>query len=271
MQESEQDDGLFVPEVGPWARRKYHFLGKYLNLFSTGMKNKWPERHYIDLFAGAGFARLKDNGKIVASSAIRAARVADPFTQIHVCEKQPRRYDALIHRLSRESGAKNFRSIRGDANEVIDLILEGIPKSDALSVAFVDPFGLHFDFNTVSALADRRCDLIILMADNMDALRNWATYYQSNPNSNLDKFLGDSGWRSLLQEWPSDAAKRLRDKYTSQLRRLSYEHFGVEVIKNEHDRDIYSLIYASRHKRGLDFWNKSASIEEDGQRRLSFE
>ena len=56
------EDGLIIPEVGQWAKRKYHFLHRYLDIFATGMKNKWRRRIYVDLFAGAGFARLRNSG-----------------------------------------------------------------------------------------------------------------------------------------------------------------------------------------------------------------
>lgn len=82
----------------------------------------------------------------------------------------------------------------GDANEHISHLLDRVPPKDALCVAFADPFGLHLDFSTVRHIADRRCDLIILLADNMDALRNWATYYDDNPDSTLDRFMGEPGW-----------------------------------------------------------------------------
>jgi len=62
------DDGLYMSEVGRWSKRKYHFLGNYLNMFSTGMKNKWPERHYVDLFSGP--VRIR-------SGEVRCAHAAD--------------------------------------------------------------------------------------------------------------------------------------------------------------------------------------------------
>lgn len=55
-----QDDGLYIPTVGQWSSQKHYFLRRYINAFTTSMKNKWSALHYIDLFAGAGIERLKD-------------------------------------------------------------------------------------------------------------------------------------------------------------------------------------------------------------------
>ncbi len=51
-----ENDGLPCPDVGSWAETKYRLLGLYDELFSTGMKYKWDQRVYIDLYAGADAA-----------------------------------------------------------------------------------------------------------------------------------------------------------------------------------------------------------------------
>jgi hypothetical protein len=50
------DDGLYIPEVGPWSENKYEILHHYNHMFSTGMKNRFHNRIYIDLFSSAGIA-----------------------------------------------------------------------------------------------------------------------------------------------------------------------------------------------------------------------
>jgi len=235
------------------------------------MKDKWPERHYVDLFASAGVARIRDSGELVASSAVLAAGVPDPFTGLHLCERDPLRAEALLKRLQARGVEDRCRVVVGDVNAVIDELISGVPKSGALSVAFADPFGLHLDFETVQRLADRRCDLIVLLADNMDALRNWATYYMNNPASTLDRFMGEAGWRELLSETSSDRhAEALRRRYCQRLETLGYAHFGWERVFNSRGRDIYTLLYASRSKLGLKFWREAAKVDEGGQRQLGF-
>ena len=262
-------DGLIIPTVGPWSNRKYHFLSRYLQIFSTGMKNKWPERHYVDLFAGAGKVRLRDGGEILFGSPMLAATVSDRFTKIHLCEKNPERVAALRARMSTIVDPGRLAIWEGDANSIIDKILADVPRRKALCITFADPYGLHFDFKTVSRIAQRRSDLIILMADNMDALRNWAAYYRDNPNSTLDRFMGEPGWRDIMQKAsPGKQAERLRSRYFERLASLGYQHFAFERIQNTQGGDLYSLVYASRSKVGLKFWKEAASVDEGGQRSL---
>jgi len=43
-------DGLPIRDSGIWAKEKLHYLDHYLNIFSVGMRNKWPGKlYYIDL------------------------------------------------------------------------------------------------------------------------------------------------------------------------------------------------------------------------------
>jgi hypothetical protein len=111
----------------------------------------------------------------------------------------------------------------------------------------------------------------VLLADNMDALRNWATYYVNDPASTLDRFMGEPGWRDVLAQSSNDRqAERLRTHYCKRLESLGYKHFGFERVQNTMGRDIYTLVYASRHPRGLDFWQKAQSVDEGGQLRMGF-
>jgi three-Cys-motif partner protein len=263
------EDGLVTPEVGQWSRRKYHFLGRYLRAFNTAMREKWPRRFYIDLFAGAGFARIKGTSEVVASSAVLAANVEHRFTEMRLCDRSVANGEALRERLGSARSATPFRVIAGDANDKIGELLAGIPTRGALSVTFADPFGLHLDFETVRQIAAVRSDLIILLADNMDALRNWATYYFNNPESSLDRFMGESGWRDLLAQTPSERqATALRTRYEARLQSLGYQEFSFERVQNETGRDIYTLLFASRHAAGKRIWDNVSKVDESGQRRL---
>ena len=81
------NDGLPCPDVGSWAETKYRLLALYDELFSTGMKYKWHQRVYIDLYAGAGYARVKGTKKILKGSPILALTVTHPFDKYIFCEE----------------------------------------------------------------------------------------------------------------------------------------------------------------------------------------
>ena len=81
------DDGLTCPEVRSWAETKYRLLALYDELFSTGMKNKWDQRVYIDLYAGAGYSHIQGTSMFLKSSPVIALTVTCPFDKYIFCEE----------------------------------------------------------------------------------------------------------------------------------------------------------------------------------------
>lgn len=236
-----KDDGLFIPEVGEWSQDKHYFLLRYIDIFTTSMKDKWGALHYIDLFAGAGIERIRNSQKLEWGSPMIAAHARYKFAQLHLCEKKPEKHEALRKRVI--SKCPNAQIIHGDANEKINEIINNIPAQGALSLAFLDPYGLHLDFETLRILAERKADLIIFFADRIDAIRNWEHCYLDDPESNLDRFLGpNSNWGKLLNETPRDRhAEVLREFYVRQLQeKLGYTEFAYERISNIKE-DRYTL------------------------------
>jgi three-Cys-motif partner protein len=50
--------------VGPWAREKLDTLQRYLNYYTTALKNQpWWSLIYVDAFAGPGTARLRPSNQ----------------------------------------------------------------------------------------------------------------------------------------------------------------------------------------------------------------
>lgn len=233
------------------------------------MKGKW-RLHYIDLFAGAGIERLEESGELAWGSPMIAAQSPKPFDGLHLCELDHRKYTALKTRVTALHPCVHIWS--GDANVTISKMLPAIPPRDALSLAFLDPYGLHLDFATLQCLSDKRADLIIFFPDRLDILRNWKTYYYDKHDSNLDRFLGpDSNWRSVLNE--ASSANRvdvLRDLYIAQVRqKLGYTEFEFERI-SARGRPLYYLVLCSRNKLATKFWREITKKERGGQRRFDW-
>lgn len=260
-----QNDGLEIPEVGPWSRDKHHFLHRYIKAFITAMKQKrWSGLHYIDPFAGAGLARIKGTDELDWGSPLIAARANPPFDRLHLCEKKTVAFKALTQRLQVVRSGDQL--LCGDANQKVHEIVDAIPRG-ALSLAFLDPYGLHLDYETLRAFSTVRSDLIIFFPDRIDAHRNWRAYYWLDPNSNLDAVLGpDSDWRHVILDAPeSQRPAKFRELYEQQIRRLGYTEFEYEGIPSNRNR-LYWLIFCSRHRAGRDIWRGVSEKKRDGQR-----
>lgn len=232
------------------------------------MQSKWGSLHYIDLFAGPGMERVR-NGGLNWGSPLIAAQMPRRFDTLHLCDIDAPACDALRQRLTRFPQPHPPQPIEGDANRVVADVLQQIP-SNSLSVAFLDPTGLHLHFETLRLLSQRRADLIVYFPDYLDALRN-IDIYVPDQASNLDKTLGTSAWRSLLLPLPATPRlHRLNDLYIQQIKTLGYEHFDFRRILRPDNHPLYRLIFCSRSQKAQKIWLGTSQIERNGQMSLDF-
>lgn len=267
------DDGLPIPEVGAWAEAKYRLVSLYDKLFSTGMKNRWNERIYIDLYAGAGYNRIRGTDRIILGSPILALQVPDPFDKYIFCETAPENIRALEQRAKRISGQIPLAFIPGDCNENVATICSEIPKASkghtVLSLCFIDPFDLGLQFRTITKLSDRYIDFLVLLALHMDANRA-ASYYISGESRKVDEMLGDAEWRPRWREAELQAItfpKFLASAFSSRMETLGYigqPFYSMRAIRSdEKNLPLYHLALFSRSSTAYDFWQQVLKYSDD--------
>jgi three-Cys-motif partner protein len=83
------NDSLICPSVGRWSEEKHGLVSLYAKLFATGMKDKWDERVYIELYAGSGYSKIRDTSRTIAGSPIQALTLEHPFDKYIFCERNP--------------------------------------------------------------------------------------------------------------------------------------------------------------------------------------
>ncbi len=260
-----ENDGLPCPEVGSWAETKYCHLGLYDELFSKGMKNKWDKRVYIDLYAGAGYARVKDTGKILKGSPIIALTVTHPFDKYIFCEESKELLEALETRVAQLSPLAQASYIQGNCDEKIEQICKQIPRGSTnntvLSLCLVDPFDFGIKFETMRRLSSFRIDFVVLIAIGMDATRNYAHYVDGN-SPKIDEALGNTEWR---ERWKavgvrkSDFRPFLAKEFSLSMKSLGYLELPLDRMKlvrsHEKNLPLYYLALFSRHKTAFKFWD----------------
>lgn len=262
------DDGLLLPEVGGWAETKYRLISSYSEMFATAMRDKWDSRVYVDLFAGAGRARIRGTGRIVPTSAMLALQVRHPFDRYVFCDSDSGKLAALEARARRDTPGREVRCIPGDSNINVNRILGAVPKPTrgytVLSFCVVDPFNLaSLKLATVEALAARYSDFLLLIPSYMDAHRNLDTYLAPE-NRTVEESLGDAAWRDNWVVFARGAGSRefgafVVDRFGRAMRRLGYLYDGPgdEVPVHDGHLLLYHLCFFSRHERGRDFWRKA--------------
>jgi three-Cys-motif partner protein len=272
----ETDDGLLVREARHWTEEKLWFWNRYIEITTSAMVDKpqWSAGLvYVDLFGGPGVLRLRNSGRRIPGSPLIAAHAPQPFRRILVCELNPDSAEACARRLASSPASDRFEVFEGDCNVAIHEMVKQVPDR-ALTLAFVDPTGLQTHFKTIEVLANRgRVDLLILFADAYDIVRNLDRYVTQS-DSPLDLALGrGSDWRQKLDQSATRSRPSLRKLFAGvfrdQLRKLGYIQFGERTFHSYIRKlPLYRVIYASKHERGLEFWEKVTGKEADQQGQL---
>lgn len=261
-----EDDGLELPIVGSWAKQKYRIVYEYNELFSVGMKKYWDQRVYIDLYSGAGKAKIEKSNRVLYSSPLLSLKVHMPYDQYVFCEKNPKYIDALEKRVNLEFQDANVNFVCGDCNEKVDEILNLLPKpsynNKVLAFCFVDPFALIVKYNTIKKLSERFVDFLVLLAFGMDGKRNIQLYLKDN-NNRIDDFFGSNDWRKKWSEAENEGVnlvKFLADEFTDKMVSLNYKSEAINnfisIRSDEKNLPLYYLGFYSRSTREYDFWKK---------------
>lgn len=267
------DDGLATPDVGGWAETKYRLLALYDELFSTGMKNKWERRVYVDLYAGAGHSRVHGTNKFLKGSPLIALTVSHPFDKYIFCEGREDLLDALRTRVHRIRPEADVAFIAGNCDHEIERILNQIPKASAgnrvLSLCVVDPFDFGLKFETLRRLSSVFMDFVVLLAIGMDANRNYEHYVDGN-STKIDEALGNSQWRD---RWKAIGVKRsdfrlfLAEEFCCSMESLGYKKTPLDRMKLvrsvEKNLPLYYIALFSRHDTAFKFWDDVLKYSTD--------
>lgn len=259
------EDGLYTPVVREWSLEKYQLVGSYCDIFTNGMKNKWDQLIYIDLFAGAGRAKIKESGRTYLNSAFIAMSIPIPFSKYILCEKDDRSFNALSERVKRDFKSLNVELIKGDSNKNVKKVINAIPAfrkgNTLLPFCFVDPYSLNLNFDTIRALGSTLMDFLILQALHMDANRNLENYLNEK-NNKIASYLGINNWREVYERnksgYTSNFVRFLADQYQEQMHNIGYQQTKHmhQIRSNQKNLPLYYLAFYSKNPRGIDFFTK---------------
>jgi three-Cys-motif partner protein len=259
------DDGLICPEVGAWTEDKHRLVSLYAALFSSGMKNKWGKRIYVELYAGAGFSKIRGTSRIIFGSPLRALKAKDPFDKYVFCEQDPAKLDALKSRVKQFAPTADVDYVAGDCNERTAEILEKIPtgsKADTvLTLCFADPFDISLKFHTLQALSNRYIDFLVLLAVYSDANRAYKRYVMEDALK-VDQFLGSKTWRERWRTAEATGAsfpKFLAGEFAASMGNLGYLPTPIHKMKrvrsDEKNLPLYYIAMFSRSTVAQKFWD----------------
>ncbi|MDP3236780.1 MAG: three-Cys-motif partner protein TcmP [Myxococcales bacterium] len=266
------DDGFADQSVGPWVETKHRQLTDYLAATYAVRRRYLPPAPggaaFIDLFAGPGRVRVKDQPETGLGSALLAAQHAEaPFTKLIFCDIDEENVTSLR---GRTAGDSRVTVLHGDCNERIEEVAALVP-SLGLNIALIDGFGAKtLKWATVERLARfQRMDLLIHFPTNT-IKRNLANPTAPGFEFVVDELVGSAEWRARVRR-PRDVVE-LIDLLRERLVEIGYQADDVRSIPVENTQGglLYHLMFASKHSRGIEIW-KSLTRHSGPQRGFDFD
>jgi len=202
---------------GDWTEVKLDLLKKYLEAYTTALKNQPFGKIYIDAFAGTGYREMeaKENspGLFVEQSeaesegffdgsAKLALQIPNPFEKYIFVEKSQKNIEELRRVISSEFPTllRRVEFEPGDANQVIPEICRKTDWRTNRAVLFLDPFGMSVDWQTMESIARTEAiDVWILFPVSVNRLLigNLENIPQKWQDS-LTRVFGTSEWRNIF-------------------------------------------------------------------------
>ncbi len=197
---------------GTHTQRKLEILERYLDRYTTALKNQPFETIFVDAFAGTGeISRVPDTEGMmpiadlegtIAGSATRALSLAIPFNRYLFIEKSASKLAELQWLKDRFPALRDrMRFEHADANRALAAFVRQTDWRSHRAVVFLDPFGNAVAWSTVVALAKTRAiDLWYLFPAGLGVHRQIGrdgTVHFTHESS-LDTLFGTPEWRAAF-------------------------------------------------------------------------
>ena len=257
---------------GPWTEKKLAILKKYLDAYTTALKNKSFRLIYIDAFAGTGEVELTsvDEGKkeFIEGSAKIAMDVDEkPFDEYIFVEKDQDRCIQL-NSLKEAYKNKNIQIENEDANDFLQNLQKDWRRYRG--VLFLDPFATEVEWETVEQIASfEALDTWILfptsaVARMLPKKREPDNISQKWVNR-LNRIYGDESWRDLYSISPQlslfgdeeqqrpEGIDGLIEIYKSKLDQLFGDRFlnQSRTLKNSKNSALFEFLFCVGNPNGI--------------------
>jgi len=248
---------------GPWSVMKIETVGKYLDAYSTALKNKAFRRVYIDAFAGSGdfvYAKKIDehslefdfvrSAQMHVGSARRALSVVPRFDHLYFCDSSKLNTAALKALVVELGASESATIISGEANSEVRKICADLSRLDR-GVVFLDPFGNDVAWETLVAIAEtEKLDvwyLSPLAGIYRNAPRDHAALTDEKRRS-VTRILGSAAWEDAF--YAVDSAQGNLFTASNPNRRRTLDVDGIERFVGQRLSTIFPKVAHPRRLFG---------------------
>jgi three-Cys-motif partner protein len=261
----QDENGLWIESVGPWARDKLKILTDYVQITSATRK-KYSHSAFLDVFSGPGRSNIRGKSELIDGSPVAAYKQAQksaPFTSVYISDADEQLLDSAASRL-RDLNAPVI-PIKGPASTALPSIVRSLNPS-GLHLALLDPRNLGtLSFDLFECLARLRHIDVIVHVSLGDLQRN-LDRYTSEAHKQFDVFA--PGWRHHVRTDVNHASLRagILEYWTDKVVALGLPRAKYcELIRGTGNQPLYWLMLLAKHDLAHSLWNKITSLAKSPQ------
>lgn len=264
---------LTFDEIAKHTEEKLDIFANYANTFCK-IVHSFPNRIFIDAFAGSGTHVLKDTKEEVDGTSVNIFSRCN-FTQYHFIDIDKEKLGHLKSRIEniKEDASVCTRYYNEDSNSVIcnNLVpeIQKMNQSSYVGLGILDPYGTNLKFDTIRKLSNLHMDLIIHVS--VQGFLRYLAPKNTNKQTNESKnkaidFFGASDCLEKIyskeantlfdgvipkREENSNAYKSMIEYYIQNLREIAlFKHAYYRLFTNSKNSPQYYLVFTSHHNKG---------------------
>jgi three-Cys-motif partner protein len=267
------------------TRIKHFILREYLERFAHIVGSFSDSITYVDCFSGPWNVRseeLKDSSFVIALEMLRKARttLAGRGRAFKIrcmfLEKQPAAY-ARLEQFARQVSDAEIQTrngeLAGNITEILRFVRQGGPGT--FPFFFIDPTGwTGFEMSLIAPLLRQRPGEVLINFMT-DYIRRFIDHPHQLTRQQFTSLFGSDDAKDRIQALAdlADRKDALFTMYADAVRKrgdFAYSCATI-VLYPEIDRPFFHLIYATRHRRGVEVFKdvEQRAMEEQGRTRAA--
>jgi three-Cys-motif partner protein len=243
MKDSDQvNESISQSWGGKWTKTKIDIFIKYLPAYLKIMNKRNYKLVYFDGFAGSGEINPCEYN-LIESVALQVLAIDEPrsFDMYYLVELCKEKAESLKKLCKQRFPNKDVYIVSEDCNTKLLKFSEFLQRNtNWRGLAFLDPFGMEINFNSLRGFKNVNCDMWILI-----------------PSGGANRLLKKDGsipesWSNKLTDFLGLSKEDFFDDFYK--KKIDRTLFGEEILTFKHDQSVEKLI--TRYKKQLEtIWN----------------
>jgi three-Cys-motif partner protein len=250
---------------------KHVLLESYLEKLVHKIASRYDHVAYVDGFAGPWLSaneKFEDTSFGIALNALRSAKATwkqygrDVKMSAFLVERDKTAYSRLAH-VSAQYPDVTIKTHCADFLSVVPTILGEIPLN-AFAFFLIDPKGWRVPLKILAPLL-ARLNSEVIFNFMFDFINRAASINEPKVVAGLDELIPLGSWRAALAQGehtvglsPEERNEILVNAFSDNLRQIGNYGYVAEtaVLRPTKDRPLYSLLYCTRSKTGIEVFRE---------------